>query len=362
MTVGFYSPLPPARTGVADYAAALAQHLSAHCHLRFNRDGDMNLYHVGNNQLHVDIYRRALERPGVVILHDAVLHHFMLGSLSRDAYIEEFMFNYGPWTQSRAEQLWQDRGRSAVDPTYFRYAFLKRIAETSIAVIVHNPAAARIVREHFAEARVLEVPHLLIPHNSPHPAESERLRNTLGTGLVCGVFGHLRESKRILPLLRVFARCLEWKLVLVGDIASRDLGRACEPFLTVPNIIRLSGFLKPRDYWVAANAVDACVNLRYPAAGETSGVSVGMMGCGIPVVMSDSEENSRYPSGTCVKIAPGLREEAEMEAVLAWAAEKRSILREIGLAGQEYAHAVHDGAKIAATLARSLTAALNPVN
>jgi hypothetical protein len=148
----------------------------------------------------------------------------------------------------------------------------------------------------------------------------------------------------------------------VGAIASRDLRRACEPFLALPNIVRLAGFLKPRDYWVAANAVDACVNLRYPAAGETSGVSVGMMGCGIPVIMSDSEENSRYPSGTCVKIAPGLAEEAEMESVLAWAAEKRSMLREIGLAGQEYVRAVHDGAKIAGTLARALATALNPVN
>ena len=61
------------------------------------RDGDISLYHVGNNQLHASIYRRALERPGVIALHDAVLQHFFLGSLDRTGYVEEFVHNYGEW-------------------------------------------------------------------------------------------------------------------------------------------------------------------------------------------------------------------------------------------------------------------------
>ncbi|HXN45258.1 MAG TPA: hypothetical protein VN893_01370, partial [Bryobacteraceae bacterium] len=88
MTVGFFSPLPPARTGVAEYSAALIAALSKHCEVRVGDSGaGVCLYHVGNNPLHAEIYRQALERPGVVVLHDAVLHHLLLGCLDRQAYI-----------------------------------------------------------------------------------------------------------------------------------------------------------------------------------------------------------------------------------------------------------------------------------
>ena len=38
MTVGFYSPMPPARTGVADYAAALVAELRRHGRVKMAPD------------------------------------------------------------------------------------------------------------------------------------------------------------------------------------------------------------------------------------------------------------------------------------------------------------------------------------
>ena len=145
MTAGFYSPLPPARSGVADYSASLLAELRrlgkvevapARC--------DLALYHLGNNGLHAEIYRRALERPGVIVLHDAVLNHFFLGQLSEAAYIEEFVYNYGEWTRSLAQDLWRSRATSGSDERYFRYPMLRRVAERALAVIVHNPAAGTV--------------------------------------------------------------------------------------------------------------------------------------------------------------------------------------------------------------------------
>ena len=37
--------------------------------------------------------------PGVVVLHDAVLHHFFLGQLSEPDYVDEFVYNYGEWNR-----------------------------------------------------------------------------------------------------------------------------------------------------------------------------------------------------------------------------------------------------------------------
>ena len=350
--------MPPARTGVADYAHALALQLGRNCRIRINQDGDINLYHVGNNQLHANIYTRALTTPGVVVLHDAVLHHFALGSFSQSQYIEEFVYNYGHWTRQLAERLWAQRARSAADHTYFRYPLLKRLAERSLAVIVHNPAAARIVLEHHSAANVVEIPHLLINESFPHAAESERFRSALGAGIKLGVFGHLRESKRVLALLRIFARHPDCTLLLAGDIGSADLRRACDLLCALPKV-RRQGYMTADQYWIAARAVDACLNLRYPAAGETSGVSIGMMSAGTAVVMTDSEENARYPVGTCIKISAGLSEESELEAVLEWLLQKQSYLREIGVAGREYVRFHHDPNRVAEAFRRTLAVHLN---
>ena len=61
MTVGFYAPLPPARTGVADYAAALLAEMAKLGRVEVSPSAcDVALYHLGNNALHGEIYRRAL--------------------------------------------------------------------------------------------------------------------------------------------------------------------------------------------------------------------------------------------------------------------------------------------------------------
>src|SRR5271167_1911242 len=122
MKIGLYSPMPPAPTGVADYSAALLDALRNLGTVEVDAaDCDVALYHVGNNGLHREIYQRALARPGVVVLHDALLQHFYLGMLDAEAYVEEFVFNYGEWSRGLAWDLWAGRARSGADPRYFAY-------------------------------------------------------------------------------------------------------------------------------------------------------------------------------------------------------------------------------------------------
>jgi glycosyltransferase involved in cell wall biosynthesis len=314
--IAYFAPLPPAPTGVADYAAALLTGLRRHGDVEIGvRHADVALYHLGNNQLHRAIYQRALEHPGVVVLHDAVLHHFFLGALDREAYIAEFVFNYGDWHRALAEDLWSCRAGSGFDARYFDYPMLKRIAERSRAVVVHNPAAARMVREHAPQAEVVEIPHLFAAPELPVDWEVIRLRHSWGippSACLFGVFGYLRESKRLFTVLRAFQKLQRVRpdcgLLIAGSFVSSDLRRAIEPLLDAPGIVRLRYLAEP-DFWRAALAVDACINLRYPAAGETSGIAIRLMGIGKPVLLTDTEENSRYPAAGCLRIAPGADEE-----------------------------------------------------
>jgi len=163
--------MPPAQTGVADYAASLLAALREHGAVELSPPRcDIALYQIGNNSLHAGIYARAMEQPGVVVLHDAVLHHFFLGQLDQNRYVDEFVFNYGEWNRALARDLWRGRAASGADRRYFDYPMLRRIAERARAVVVHNPAAARIVREHAPDARVEEIPHLFAPPALPSQA------------------------------------------------------------------------------------------------------------------------------------------------------------------------------------------------
>jgi glycosyltransferase involved in cell wall biosynthesis len=301
--------MPPARTGIADYSQALSGALRAHADIRLNADGDLNLYHLGNNQLHRDIYHRAIARPGVVVLHDAVLHHFFLGSHDEEAYVEEFVHNYAEWSRPLAAKLWRGRSRSAADVRYFRYPMLRRVAESARVLIVHNPAAAAMVRSAAPTARVVEIPHLFVPPAPVEPWRIERLRQTWGLGpsaFVFGVFGHLRESKRIATILKAFrlvrASLPQAVLLMAGDFVSSDLARAFPE--SEPGVIRYP-YLPESDFWIAAHAVDACISLRYPAAGETSGISIRLMGIGKPVIVTADAETSLFPTTGCLRIDPG---------------------------------------------------------
>ena len=349
MTIGYFAPLPPARTGVADYAAALLAELRRHSRVEIapERCG-VALYHLGNNAMHAAIYRRALERPGVVVLHDSVLHHFLLGQLDESAYVEEFVYNYGEWNRELARQLWRGRAASGADSRYFDYGMLKRAAERSLAVVVHNPAAGEAVRRHAPDARIVEIPHLFQdPAPLPTPAESERYRQRLGipsTAFVFGVFGYLRESKRLLPILETLAEVRrerpEAMLLVAGDFVSTDLERAAAPLLGEPGVVRVP-FLREREFWLAASAVDACINLRDPGAGETSGIAIRLMGIGKPVLLTEGPEYARFPEDACIRIARGAAERDSLRRHLVLLTSIHGVSRAIGERGAVYIREHH---------------------
>jgi glycosyltransferase involved in cell wall biosynthesis len=353
VTVGLYSPLPPARTGVADYSAALLAELRKHGRVEIAPEGcDVALYHLGNNELHSAIYRRALERPGVIVLHDAVLHHFLLGQLDQSAYTEEFVYNYGEWNRGLAGELWRGRASSAGDGRYFEFAMLRRVAERALAVVVHNPAAARMVHDHAPQARIVEIPFLFVAPVLPCGADTLRYRQHLGVepdDFLFGVFGYLRESKRLMTVLEAFREVHREtgraRLLVAGQFVSSDLERAVEPLLAECGVLRLP-HLPEAEFWQAAAAVDACISLRYPAAGETSAITIPFMGIGKPVLVTDSLECSRFPEDACIRIPPGLEERASLKQHMILLTSMDKVASAIAQRGAGYIRAHHPAAVV----------------
>jgi len=346
VTAGFYSPLPPARTGVADYAAALLAELRRHGNVEVAPEQcDIAIYHTGNNRLHTEIYRRALAQPGVVVLHDAVLHHFLLGQLNEAAYVEEFVYNYGEWHRGLARELWRGRAASAADSRYFAYPMLRRVAERARAVVVHNPAAASAVREHAPKARVAEIPHLFQEPAPVGGAEAMRYRQKLGVdpgAFLFGVFGYLRESKRLVTVLEAFGKLhrdgVRTALLIAGQFVSTDLERAVAPMMA--GVVRMP-HLPEREFWLVAHAVDACISLRYPPAGETSGIAIRLMGIGKPVMVTDGPEWARIPKDACLRIATGVAERESLLEHMILLTSMSGVAHAIGQRGAEHIRAHH---------------------
>ncbi len=325
MKVAWVSPLPPAPTGVAEYSARLTRELARHIEIdAFDSPGarslasyDACLYQIGNNPLHGAVYDWALAVPGVVVLHDAVLHHLLLGKLSQQEYVEEFVFNYGEWLRDFAEQLWRERATSASQESYFRYPLIRRICRRSRGLVVHNGRPGKMAREALGTGNgaveVDEIPLYVDPPSLPGAAQREQLREKLGIPaeeIVIATFGYLRPSKRLHSLLEA-SRMLgvPYRILLVGDFVSHDYEAAILAEIDQLPVTRLP-YVAESEFRGLVAITDICVNLRYPSAGEASAIALKLMAAGKPVIMTVGEEVAGFPPGSIVEVDPG---EAEIE-------------------------------------------------
>src|SRR3954466_16041210 len=113
MRVAWFSPLPPARTGVAGYSAHVLPLLdgpdfaidpydarNAHHFAWRNRQQpyDLAVYQLGNSTWHDFMWGYLFHYPGLVVLHDPRLHHARAAQLLRarriDDYRREFIYNH----------------------------------------------------------------------------------------------------------------------------------------------------------------------------------------------------------------------------------------------------------------------------
>ncbi len=292
---------------------------------------DTALYQIGNSAAHRGIYERALREPGVAVIHDAVLNHFYLSTMTEEEYCGEFVYHYGEWARAEARTLWNDRAAAGIDRRYFERPMLRRIAEASRVLVVHNLEARNRVLAHAPGAKVVEIPHFYVPAEPPDAALVTRFRGK--SAYLFGVFGYLRESKRLAAVLKAFGRLRKTRgdveLLIAGEFHSSDLARAVESPMQAPGVRRL-GHMSEREFALAAEAVDCCVNLRSPSAGETSGIGVRMMGIGKVVMCTDGNENAALPDHAYLAVEPGLREEEHLFELMALLASTPELGREMG--------------------------------
>ena len=343
MRIAYFSPLPPIPSGIADYSGELLPHLEQKVELTLFVDApmavdrsiqerfqvrshsdypkirssfDLALYHMGNNIYHEGIYPIALRFPGVVVLHDMVLHHFigavtfMKGDFS--SFVRELEYSMKFEDQNPYLAVKTGRKRVAV----FETPLHNRIIDRSLGLIVHSRAAAKSVRSLRPERPLRVIPHLLTQHGGTS------LRESLGISIETTIFaslGFINATKQIGMALKQFARLLKNGLdvhyLIVGGVQGDfDLEGLVEQLGlgSAVSIIGYSEDLQTFLNWL--ETADVVLNLRYPTTGETSGVVLRAMGAGKPIIVFDHGWYSEIPDEACLKVPP-MDEEALFAAM-----------------------------------------------
>jgi glycosyltransferase involved in cell wall biosynthesis len=345
--VAYYSPLPPSRSGIADYSALLLPALRDRVDVvvaeRGKRapDADVALYHVGNDpDAHgwiVDALRR---RPGVVVLHEFVLHHLVSGiTLGRGdarAYFDAMERDLGVIGRLLAlgvadnllPLLWETQPE--------RFPLAGTVLDLAHGLIVHSRYVETRAREAGYAGAIWRVPHPAWPDLPIAPAA------VAGDPLI-GCFGYLNVNKRIPQLLEAFALLRRHrhgaKLLLVGGAGERfDLERRLERLGLDDSAIVREDYVPEERLWSLMAASDVLVNLRSPTMGETSGAVIRGLALAKPMLVSDVGWFAELPDNVALKIPVDEFEVQTIAGALELAAEHAG---ELGRAAREYVRNEH---------------------
>ena len=354
MKVAYYSPLPPERSGIADYSALLLPALrervevavQEHRRTKPPRGTDVAVYHVGNNpDVHgwiVDALRR---RPGVVVLHDFVLHHLVAGltlarkdvagylnAMERDAGLPGRLLALGV-VDGCVPPLWSTR--SSDFPLAGEVLDLSR----GHGLIVHSKHVAGRARAAGFDGPIWKIPMPVWPAPAAAPA-------TVEGGPVVGSFGFLNANKRIPQLLEAFAvvreRHLRARLLLVGpEAAGLELDRRVAS-LGLEGAVERHGYVDEQRFWSLLAACDVAVSLRWPTMGETSAGAIRVLSLAKPLVVSDVDAFRELPDAVALKVAPDEREAESLAAALLLLADDPARREAMSESARAYAAREHD--------------------
>lgn len=389
LKLAYFSPLPPARSGIADYSRDLLPYLGSwaevhpyvddatpldppiawqfpvrpHREYPWRRElhgYDCGIYHLGNNPLHGYVYPHVFRHPGVVVLHDLVLHH-LLAWMAQYAggaavYLREMTYANGA---AGAGVAW-DVLTGARPAPFFDYPLCQRALDASLGVIVHSRYLEEQVQRLSPGTPVRAVP-MGMPLG-PQAREKGAARQRLGLpqeAFIVGCLGEATHHKRLDIVLRAFARVPDAFLVVVGNAApgldlTKEAARA-----GVARRSRITGPVPPEQFADYLSAVDVSVNLRYPTAGETSAAALRSLAAGLPTVVSDVGANRELPESCCFKLPVGDDEEPLLGAVLGWLAQDPARAAALGEAGRRYVAAEHAPERAAMGYVRFIEEVLN---
>jgi glycosyltransferase involved in cell wall biosynthesis len=328
--LAWFTPIPPAKTGVAQYNRELLPALAlfhdidlfveGHCRpfvapdariragdahdfvWKHRRDRyDLVVYQIGNAPCHDYMWAYLVRYPGLVVLHDGQLHHARARALLQrkryDDYRREFWFNH-PDANPDAAELGAEGLLGSL--TYF-WPMLRTVVESSRLVVVHSHSLAEQIREAHPNTRV-ETVEMGVPDPAPRAKGRDVVRqrhNIPLDAVLFGAFGKITPEKRIAEAVRALAAIggtvPNAHLLLAGETVEYYDAIADARLLGVGGKVTVTGYLPDADMDDYVAAADVCLCMRWPSSRETSASWLRCLAAGRATIATDLVHTADMP-------------------------------------------------------------------
>jgi glycosyltransferase involved in cell wall biosynthesis len=387
--MAYVSPLPPMKSGIADYSAELLPELARLYdidlvvsgsvnfawangaapivsveHFRANaQEYDRVLYHFGNSDFHVHMFSLAEEIPGVVVLHDFFLsdvHHYMQAhELRKNSLGDEIYLSH-----SYAGLAFL--AANGVDAAVRKYPCCYSTLSNALGIISHSEFPRRLGAHFYGDYILGTWETAPLARTIPLLRDRKQARVKLGLTdndlLICS-FGFIASTKlnhrilgaweklRSLGSQRIF-------LVFVGE-ANGSYGAELSNDISKRNTdstAKITGWVSQETYRDYLAAADIAVQLRGISRGETSASVLDCMAAGLPTVVNANGSMAELPSDTVLMIPDDFSDEELIEALrkLVYSAELRT---EMGQLGRHNTKAHHSPRQVASRYREIIEAA-----
>jgi glycosyltransferase involved in cell wall biosynthesis len=340
---------------------------------------DLPVYQLGNGMAHEYQYDFLARHPGLLVLHDLVLHHsrakMFLESPEARAYAADparedlraaALLRIDVYREE-LEQAYPGRGGRLADAQLgtigqllpYAYPLFRGPVEASRLTACHNDFMVDAVRDEVPQARVTRIP-MPMTRVAVDPGAVEALRHRLGFApddFVVASFGLLTREKRIETVARAVARAADSvptvRLLLVGPSPDpRALGGMLKRVGCASRAI-VAGRVAFETLAVHIEAADLVAHLRYPTARETSAALLRVLAQGRPTVISDLEHLADIPEDAVVRAAVDDEEGEVLRAILRLAEDPKRRDR-LGAAAARFIAASHSPAHCAEAYADAI--------
>lgn len=393
--LAMFTPLPPCRSGIADYNAQFLPYLARHFEIDLYVDNykvademlassfrifnakdfepvasqyDAILYEFGNSEFHAHMLPILEKYPGVIGLHDAYLtglFGYLEFNVGLRSYANEMLTAHGP--AARHYFAPAQKHPNAIGETMVQLPCTKGVLDNAIGVISHSPFNLEIARSHYPEG--WQAPYRIIPQMvlaPPKWTEEQRIdaRKQLGFQpgeFIITTFGHIVWTKwgdRLFEAFLKSALCNDKQvhLVFAGELARDDFGQRLKDAIQSSGLkerVHITGFLSMQEFERYLRVTDLAVQIRTKSRGGTPKGVLDCMAYGVPVVINNDASYTDYPDDVVIKLPaePSIEEIAQILELMHEDTFKR---KAYAYAGPRYVQNYHDPAFCAAAYAAAI--------
>lgn len=386
--LAYVSPLPPERSGIADYSAELLPFLAEfydidvivmqavvsdrwineNCRVRTvdwlvanANEYERVIYHFGNSAYHQHMFDLIERVPGVVILHDFFLSGLV--SMLDGSGIQPGLLDVELY-QSHGYPALKNRSDS-FDPTevIWKYPCNLSVVQSSLGTIVHSEHSRRLCQQWYNTQPNDWAVIPLLRTAANQQTDKASIKTSLGFKstdfIVCsfGLLGPTKLNHRLVSawINSALASSANCHLVFVGENEKTPYGRKLSELIGnhANTNIHITGWVDPDSFKNYLNIADASVQLRTLSRGETSAAVLDCMNYGIPTIINCNGSFDDISDDAVFKLPDSFSDDQLIEALESlW---QNEILRKrLAVKAQELIQIQHAPEKCAAMYQKAI--------